>query len=171
MLRDRLIQLIEPAIAALGYELVLLEFSPGLQTGTLRLFIDFLYPANAVGHLRDVGLADCEKVSREVAALLDVEDPIPKAYQLEVSSPGLDRLLTKPAHYRRFAGENLRVQTLVPVGKSRKLKGQLLGLEADCLLLKIDAETLRIPLADVERARLMPDYAKELSRKSDQGEP
>lgn len=163
MLRERLIKLIEPAIAALGYELVLLEFSPGLKTASLRLFIDFL---DATQNPRDVGLDDCERVSREIAALLDVEDPITKAYQLEVSSPGLDRELTKPAHYLRFIGENLRVHTLVPIGKTRKFKGAIRGLEGQVLLLAVDAETLRIPLADIERARLIPDYAKELSKKS-----
>ncbi len=155
MLRDRLLALIEPALAALGYELVLLEYVPGIKTATLRLFID----ADA-----GVGLSDCETVSREIAALMDVEDPIQKPYQLEVSSPGLDRPLTKPEHYERFKGEKARVQTLVPINGRKKFIGPILGLEQRTVLLKQDAETVRIPLADIERARLVPDYAKELRK-------
>lgn len=155
MLRDRLVALIEPALQTLGYELVLLEYSPGIKTASLRLFID------AEG---GVHLGDCEKVSREIAALLDVEDPIEKAYQLEVSSPGLDRPLTKPEHYERFKGEKIRVQTLVPINGRKKFVGPIIGLEQRALLLKQDAETVRIPLADIEKARLVPDYAKELRK-------
>jgi len=155
VLRDRLVALIEPALLALGYELVLLEYSPGIKTASLRLFID----AES-----GVDLGDCEKVSREVAALLDVEDPIEKAYQLEVSSPGLDRPLTKPEHYLRFTGEKIRVQTLVPINGRKKFVGPVIGLEQRTLLLKQDAETVRIPLADIEKARLVPDYAKELRK-------
>lgn len=159
MLRDRLLALIEPALQTLGYELVLLEYSPGIKTASLRLFID----ADA-----GVGLGDCEKVSREMAALLDVEDPIEKAYQLEVSSPGLDRPLTKVEHYQRFTGEKARVQTLVPINGRKKFVGVILGIEQRALLFKQDAETVRIPLADIEKARLMPDYAKELRKHSQQ---
>ena len=155
MLRDRLVALIEPALEALGYELVLLEYSPGIKTASLRLFIDAV---------DGVDLGDCEKVSREIAALLDVEDPIEKAYQLEVSSPGLDRPLTKVEHYQRFAGEKVRVQTLVPINGRKKFMGPIIGLEHRTLLLKQDAETVRIPLADIEKARLVPDYAKELRK-------
>lgn len=155
MLRDRLLALIEPALDALGYELVLLEYSPGIKTASLRLFID---------KEEGVGLSDCETVSRELAALLDVEDPIQKAYQLEVSSPGLDRPLTKPEHYERFKGEKVRVQTMVAINGRKKFIGPILGLEQRTVLLKQDAETVRIPMADIERARLVPDYARELRK-------
>lgn len=155
VLRDRLVALIEPALNALGYELVLLEYSPGIKTATLRLFVDA--PDG-------VDLGDCERVSREMAALLDVEDPIAKAYQLEVSSPGLDRPLTKPEHYQRFAGEKVRVQTLAAIAGRKKFMGPILGLEQQTLLLQQDGETVRIPLADIDRARLVPDYARELRK-------
>ncbi len=155
MLRDRLVALIEPALLTLGYELVLLEYNPGIKTASLRLFID---------GPEGVQLGDCEKVSREIAALLDVEDPIEKAYQLEVSSPGLDRPLTKAEHYERFTGEKVRVQTLVPINGRKKFMGPIAGLEQRALLLKQDAEIVRIPLADIEKARLVPDYAKELRK-------
>ncbi len=155
MLRDRLVALIEPALLALGYELVLLEYSPGIKTASLRLFID---------GPEGVQLGDCEKVSREIAALLDVEDPIEKAYQLEVSSPGLDRPLTKVEHYERFKGEKARVQTLVAINGRKKFIGPIVGIEGRALMLKQDAEIVRIPLADIEKSRLVPDYAKELRK-------
>jgi ribosome maturation factor RimP len=161
VLRDRLLKLIEPALDALGYELVLLEYSPGLQTGSLRLYIDAV---------AGVDLEDCERVSREVAGLLDVEDPIEKAYQLEVSSPGLDRPLTKPEHFERFAGEKIKFQSLVAVDGRKKFVGVLKGIEDRAILIEVDGKTLRVPLADVERARLVPDYAREFAR-ANKGEP
>ena len=97
-LRERLMALMEPLLARLGYELVELEFAAGRSHGVLRIFID--QPAG-------IGVEDCERVSREVSALLDVEDPIPTAYTLEVSSPGFDRVLRTKPHFDRFVGERL----------------------------------------------------------------
>lgn len=156
MLRERLTRLIEPAVEALGYELVLLEFSTGLKTGTLRLYID---------HPEGIALEDCESVSREIAALLDVEDPIQSAYQLEVSSPGLDRPLVKPEHFRRFRGEKARLQLLAPVAGRKKLLGTLLGVEAGRVLIQVDGQPFEVAIDDIDRARLVPDYARELSKK------
>ena len=102
-LREKLIALTEPLLAQLGYELVDLEYVPGRAHAVLRIFID-----RAGG----VGLDDCERVSGEVSALLDVEDPVPTGYTLEVSSPGLDRVLRTPAHFQRFVGERVRVELL-----------------------------------------------------------
>src|SRR6185437_4968870 len=102
-LRERLIALIEPLVGRLGYELVDIEQSSGRGSAVVRLFIDCapLKPAGAEPARNGVSLTDCERVSREVSALLDVEDPIPTAYPLEVSSPGLDRVLRTPAHFAR----------------------------------------------------------------------
>jgi ribosome maturation factor RimP len=154
-LQNRLQELLEPLVESLGYELVLLESSAHKGSGLVRLFID------APG---GVTLDDCERVSREVEGLLDVEDPIPQNYRLEVSSPGLDRPLVKPAHYERFAGERAKVQLLAPVGGRRKFEGVLRGLHGDNVVLETaDAGTVELALAGIERARLVPDYAKELS--------
>src|SRR5688500_30049 len=98
ILRDRLIALIEPLLARLGYELVELEYVAGRSSGVVRIFID-----KAEG----IRVEDCERVSREVSALLDVEDPIPSAYRLEVSSPGFDRVLRTKPHFERFTGERV----------------------------------------------------------------
>ena len=89
--RDKLLGVLEPLVEQLGYELVDIEWASAPRSGLLRIYLDL--PAGREGH---IGIEDCEKVSREVSALLDVEDPVPGAYTLEVSSPGFDRVLRKP---------------------------------------------------------------------------
>jgi ribosome maturation factor RimP len=155
-LQERLQALLEPLVESLGYELVLLEYSAHRGSALVRLFID------ATG---GVTLGDCEKVSREVEGLLDVEDPIPQNYRLEVSSPGLDRPLVKAAHFERFAGQQASVQLLAPrAGGRRKFKGTLRGMRAGLVVLDTpDAGTVELGLGEIERARLVPDYDKELS--------
>jgi ribosome maturation factor RimP len=153
-LKDRLTSVIEPVVNGLGYELVLLEYAPSRRTGTLRLFIDA-----AAG----IQIEDCERVSREVAATLDVEDPIPSAYRLEVSSPGLDRPLVTADHFRRFAGEKVRIEMLVPVGGQKRFRGVLRGTDGRVVMLETEtAQEVSLPLADIERARVIPDYEREL---------
>jgi ribosome maturation factor RimP len=154
-LHDRLVQLLEPLVEAMGYELVLLEFNAHKGSALVRLFID------APG---GVTLGDCEKVSREVEGKLDVEDPVPQNYRLEVSSPGLDRPLVKRAHFERFAGQAVRVQLLAPQAGRRKFQGVLRGLRSDNVVLETaDAGTVEVALGNIERARLVPDFEKELS--------
>lgn len=148
MLGERLRELLEPVVNDLGYELVLLEFSPHKGAASLRLFID---------SARGIGLGDCEKVSREVAATLDVEDPIPQAYQLEVSSPGLDRPLVKPEHFLRFRGEQVKVQTLAPIGGRRRFLGLITGAGEREVSLQTAEGAVTLPLAEIERARLVPN--------------
>ena len=152
MLRDRLIELLEPVVNAIGYELVLLEFSPRDGSGMLRLFID----AEA-----GITLDDCEKVSREVAATLDVEDVITSAYRLEISSPGLDRPLVKPEHFRRFRGEVAKVQMLAPVAGRRRFQGVLLDATDDAVTIETDDGPITLPLADIDKAKLVPNFDKE----------
>jgi ribosome maturation factor RimP len=153
--QDRLQAMLEPLVESMGYELVLLEFSPHKGSAMVRLFID------APG---GITLGDCEKVSREVEGTLDVEDPIPQNYRLEVSSPGLDRPLVKPAHYERFAGSVAKVQLLAPKAGRRKFQGVLKGFKDGHVVLDTaDAGTVELALDQVERARLVPDYESELS--------
>lgn len=152
MLRDRLIELLEPVVNAIGYELVLLEYSPRDGSGMLRLFIDA--PDG-------ITLDDCEKVSREVAATLDVEDVITQAYRLEISSPGLDRPLVKPEHYRRFKGEVARVQTLAPIAGRRRFQGAILDATDDEVSIETADGPITIPLADIDKAKLVPNFDKE----------
>ncbi len=152
--QDKLQALIEPLAESMGYELVLLEFSPHKGSAMVRLFIDA--PAG-------ITLGDCERVSREVEGVLDVEDPIPQNYRLEVSSPGLDRPLVKPAHYERFAGQVAKVQLIAPKAGRRKFQGVLKGLKDGEVVLETPEGTVMLKLDEIERARLVPDYEMELS--------
>lgn len=153
-LQDRLSGMLEPLVETLGFELVLLEYAAHGGSALLRLFIDA--PAG-------VTLDDCEKVSREVASRLDVDDPIPQNYRLEVSSPGLDRPLVKPGHFARFAGSVAKIQLLAPQAGRRKFQGVLRGMRNDHVLLDTpDAGTVELALGQIERARLVPDYEQEL---------
>ena len=144
-LRERLFVLVEPLLARLGFELVELEFAPGHGRALLRLFIDA--PAG-------VGLDDCARVSREVAALLDVEDPIPMAYTLEVSSPGFDRLLRTPAHFGRFVGSRVFVELKQPRAGRRRYTGTLLTVDDEGIALEVDRERVAVRFAEIGTARL-----------------
>ena len=144
-LRERLVVLVEPLVARLGYELVELEFAPGHGRSLLRLFIDA--PAG-------VGLEDCARVSREVAALLDVEDPIPMAYTLEVSSPGFDRLLRTQAHFGRFVGARVFVELKEPRAGRRRYTGTLLTVDDEGIALEVDRERVAVRFAEIGKARL-----------------
>jgi len=148
-MRERLLGLLEPAVEALGYELVELEFHGQGGGSLLRLYID---------RAQGVTLDDCEQVSRQVSAVLDVEDPLPGAYTLEVSSPGLDRPLRKQADYARFAGRQAKLELLLPRAGRRRYTGTLKGLDADEVLIEVDGEIQRLPLAEIAKARLVPEY-------------
>jgi ribosome maturation factor RimP len=145
-LRERLIALIEPLVGRLGYELVELEYSAGRGSAVVRLFIDCP---------EGVGLADCERVSREVSALLDVEDPIPTAYTLEVSSPGFDRLLRTQAHFARFVGSRVAVELTAPrEGGRRRYTGTLLSADEAGIALEVDGEHVAMSFSEIGKARL-----------------
>ena len=147
-LREQLIALLEPELKTLGYELVELEFKGRGGSGLLRIYIDA--PDG-------IGLEDCSKVSRRVSAILDVEDPVPGKYDLEVSSPGLNRPLRTLEHYRRFVGENVKLQLVRALEGQRRFKGRMLAVDARTLTLEVDGEERAIPLDLIERASLAPD--------------
>ncbi|MGH8222202.1 MAG: ribosome maturation factor RimP [Woeseiaceae bacterium] len=147
MLRDEIRSLLEPAVEDLGYELTDFELRVGSRDGVVRLFID--KPGG-------VGLGDCEAVSRQVSALLDANDPVPGKYVLEVSSPGLDRKLTKFEHFQRFIGEVVRVRLRFPMAGRRNFRGALKAVSEDAIELEVDGEPHRLPLATIESARLVP---------------
>ena len=141
--------LLEPTVERLGYELSDLELRLGGK-GLVRLFID------APG---GIGLGDCERVSRAVSALLDVEDPVPGNYDLEVSSPGLDRKLTKVEHFQRFRGEVVRVKLRFPVAGRRRFRGKLVSADEERIAVEVDGELHSLALATIDTARLVPDEA------------
>ena len=129
-----------------GSELVDLDVRFGRQ-GLLRLYID-REPA--------VTLADCELVSQQLSAFLDVEDPLPGSYVLEVSSPGLDRRLRTLEHFQRFAGQELRMELKEPRDGRRRARGRLEGVEGEEILVEVEGETWRLALKDIAMARLVP---------------
>ena len=111
--------LLAPTVASLGLELLGVEFVPSGHSALLRLYID------APGRL--VGIEDCEAASREVSALLDVEDPIESEYTLEVSSPGVDRPLFSVEQFARFLGEEAKVQLRLPQDGRRRMAGRIVA--------------------------------------------
>ncbi len=150
MNEGELSKLLEPTIEGLGYELSDLEVRLAGKGGFVRLIID---------HPEGIGLEDCEAVSRAVSALLDVEDPIPGNYNLEVSSPGLDRKLTKHAHFQRFTGETVKVQTRFPVEGRRRFRGTLVSSDEKNIVVEVDGEPHTLPMATIHTARLVPAEA------------
>ncbi|HRQ64959.1 MAG TPA: ribosome maturation factor RimP [Xanthomonadaceae bacterium] len=151
MKQQKLMDLIEPAVAALGYECLGIDYSPSRGSSLLRIYID--RPEGIV-------VEDCEAVSREVEALLDVNDPIAGHYTLEVSSPGVDRPLFTPEQFARFLGENVAVTLLAPVDGRRRLRGAIRAVEGDRVVLDVDGVEVAIEHGDVQKARLVPDWAK-----------
>ena len=144
-LRERLIALIEPVLGRMGYELVELEYSAGRSHAVVRLFID-----------REAGvtLDDCAQVSREVSTVLDVADPIPSAYTLEVSSPGFDRVLRTEAHFGRYVGSRVFVELKEPREGRRRYTGKLLTVDESGIALEVDREQVTVAFSEIGKARL-----------------
>jgi ribosome maturation factor RimP len=149
MLKDRLLDLLLPEVEALGYELVELDPPAAGGSGTLRIYID---------HEDGIGLDDCERVSHRISGVLDVEDPIPGQYLLEVSSPGLDRPLRTEEHFRRQAGKLVKIVLAAGRPGRRRYKGKVLGASDGVVEIEVDDERVSLPLSDVESARLVPEF-------------
>jgi ribosome maturation factor RimP len=159
-----IVNLLSPTVEALGLELLGVDYLPSPGGAMLRLYIDI--PADAIGDPdapRMVGIEDCEAVSREVSAQLDVEDPISSHYTLEVSSPGVDRPLFTPAQFARFLGEQAKIGLKLPQDGRRKLQGRIVVVEGERIEFEVDAkpEPQRVSIAfdNIEKARLIPDWA------------
>ena len=150
MTGDELATLLEPTVERLGYELADLEVRLGGRNGLVRVFID---------RPDGIGLDDCEKVSLAVSALLDVEDPLPGNYSLEVSSPGLDRKLTKVEHFHRFTGETVKVSLRFPKEGRRRFRGKLLSVDDENIVVEVDGESHSLALSMIDTARLVPNEA------------
>lgn len=147
MTGDELRKLLEPTVERLGYELIDLEARLGGRNGVLRVYID---------RPEGIGLDDCEKVSLAISALLDVEDPVPGHYNLEVSSPGLDRKLTKSEHFQRFEGQTLKVHMRFPIEGRKRFRGTLLASDDENIVVEVDGVSHTLPLATIDTARLVP---------------
>src|SRR5437763_8220359 len=155
---ERVRSLIQEVVESQGYELVDAEFKGGGKSSILRIFID--KPTGISHH-------DCELISEQVGTVLDVEDLIPSAYTLEVSSPGLDRKLVKDSDYTRFDGKLARIQTRIPLNQQKVFRGRLQGLHGGKVRLELSkGDILEIPLDVIQEARLEFDWAAEKSRQS-----
>jgi len=143
-LRDRLATVVN----TMGYEFVGCELVRPGTGSVLRVYID--------GE-SGVTLNDCSKVSRQISAMLDVEDPIQGKYTLEVSSPGLDRPLFERAHYQKYVGSRVKVRLSVPIDDRRNFAGVLLRVEGDDIHLLVDQEEVVVPFSDIEKAKIIAD--------------
>ncbi len=143
--KQALIDLLEPPLQALGFELVDLDARIGGR-GLLRIYID-REPA--------VTLADCELVGEQIGAFLDVEDPLPGHYVLEISSPGIERRLRTAAHFERFMNDEIRVELKQARDGRRRFKGRLCDAGARAIAVDVDGTIWRLSLADIADARLV----------------
>ena len=176
--QERLISIVEPVCIAAGYELVDLRFLLEQGGWVLRVCIDLPLEAR-VGDIQEVpenrvDLNDCETVSRELSAVLDVEDPIPQAFSLEISSPGIDRPLRTAAHFAHFAGSEAKIQLErgIPTetgAERRNFRGTLRGMEGDQIAIDVDGQRFLLPLDDVDIAKLVPDWDAVMRGKSGVG--
>ncbi len=150
MKEDRLIALISPALEALGLECLGIEYAPHASNSLLRVYID------TAG--RAVTVEDCERASREIAALMDVEDPIQSRYTLEVSSPGLDRPLFSAAQFEKHMGEVAKVTLNVPQDGRRRLQGRIMQVQGTSVVVDVDGNDFKFEFGNVAKARLVPDF-------------
>lgn len=139
-------QLLAPSVVALGYELLgCVYISQGRHT-VLRIYID---------SPNGITVEDCERVSRQLSAVLDVEDPISGTYSLEVSSPGIDRPLFTREHFLRVLGEQVNIKLHVPVDNRRHFRGQLINVVDDNVVVNVDSQEFALPLANIAKANLL----------------
>ncbi|TWI12592.1 ribosome maturation factor RimP [Aerolutibacter ruishenii] len=152
--------LLAPTVSSLGVELLGVEYLPSPGGAVLRLYIDM--PADAEpgedGEPRMVGIDECEAVSREVSAQLDVEDPISGNYTLEVSSPGIDRPLFTAEQFARFQGESAKVTLRLPQDGRRRLQGRIDAVEGGAITFDIDGTAFTVSADNIDKARLVPDW-------------
>ena len=146
--------LLAPTVQSLGLELLGADYLPAPGGAVLRLYIDV-----PEGDERNVGIDECEAVSREVSAKLDVEDPISGNYTLEVSSPGIDRPLFAMSHYTRFAGETAKVGLKLPQDGRRRLQGRIAQVQGDTITFEVEGQPIAVAFDNIDKARLVPDWA------------
>lgn len=144
----QVIEVIGPSLEAMGYDLVRVKHFTRPRGATLQIMAD-----RRDGEAMTV--EDCEAISRQVSALLDVADPIKSAYDLEVSSPGIDRPLMKAEDFARFKGFEAKIETTYPLDGRKRFRGELLGLEGEEIAIRVDNMEFRIPVEAVDEAKLV----------------
>ncbi len=141
-------ELLLPGAETLGIELVAVELSGG-DSSIVRVYIDTP---------NGVTVDDCAKASRQFSAILDVEDPISNKYTLEVSSPGMDRPLAKPIHFKAVVGQDVKIKMATLVDGRRRFTGELVEATEEFAVVEVDGEQTELPYSDMDRARLIPVY-------------
>lgn len=148
-LEEKLEQLVKPTIESMGFELWGIEYIPAGKHSTLRLYIE---------KEGGVNVDDCGNVSYQVSAIFDVEDPISSAYNLEVSSPGLDRQLFTPEQFARYKGETVQVRSSLAVLGRKRFKGVMLNVDEEGIEVEVDSELYEIPFDLIEKANLVAEF-------------
>ncbi|CAM4000343.1 MULTISPECIES: ribosome maturation factor RimP [Vibrio] len=148
-LERQLTEMLEAPVEALGYELVGLEFIRAGEYSTLRIFID---------SENGINVDDCAEVSHQVSAVMDVEDPISVAYNLEVSSPGLERPLFKAAHYEQFVGQEVSIVLKMGIENRRKWKGVIKGVDGELVTVETDNQDNEFAISNISKANLIPKF-------------
>ena len=142
-------ELFEPVVNGMGYELIEIEHFPNPKHGVLRLYID---------KEEGITIDDCSDVSRQISALIDVEDPIRGQFNLEVSSPGMDRPLRRVKDFQRFTGSKVKLKTIMPLDGQRNFSGRLLEADEDSVVIETDTEEITLPMSALEKARVVPEF-------------
>ena len=147
---ERIIRLIEPTVTTMGYELLGIEYIGQGKHSRLRIFID---------SPDGIGLGDCEKVSRQVSGILDVEDPIKGHYSLEVSSPGLDRPLFRAAHFASHVGQQVKLRLRQALDGQRNFKGRIDDVNGENIyIVTDDGNLITLACNEIEKANLIPQF-------------
>jgi ribosome maturation factor RimP len=146
MIQDELIKLLTPTIESMGYELWGCEYLAQGKHSLLRIYID---------KSEGIGIDDCQAVSKQVSALLDVEDPIQGNYSLEISSPGIPRPLFNSSHYQQYAGQPIQVKTLKPINGKRKFLGTIASVSDSSVVLNINGEQQELFFSNIVKASLI----------------
>ncbi len=145
---QKVTQIIEPTLADMGFALVRVLFQGADNNNTLQIMVERK-------DYSDMKAEDCEKISRALSAILDVEDVIASRYTLEVTSPGIDRPLVKLADYERFLGREAKIETMVPVDGRKRFKGKLTGVDGDTVIMDFEGQTLNIDFSIISKAKLV----------------
>ena len=146
---EKLTEMLTPPVEALGFELLGIEFVRAGKHSTLRVYID---------SPNGITVDNCADVSHQIGAVLDVEDPIGTEYNLEISSPGLDRPLFKEQHYQAVIGQTVSVRLRMPLDNRRNFKGEVVSVENGTLLISVDGEEFELVIGNIEKGNLVPGF-------------
>jgi ribosome maturation factor RimP len=138
---------ITPSVTSMGFELVQVKFMDGKKSQTLQIMAE--RPDGSMT------LDDCAMISRQASAVLDVEDIIPTAYRLEVSSPGIDRPLVKLTDYPKYIGHTVKIETVLPIDGRKRFTGSIKAAEAQNIIITVDGKDVTLPFADIQTAKLV----------------